>query len=195
MTERWDDYVGTIADGLRDLRVTDHAGEAVPVADAFGRWVDLTRETHERGGCVYFIGNGGSAAMASHMATDACKGGHLRALAFNDPTMLTAIGNDLGYDQAFSLPLERLARAGDLVISISSSGNSPNIVRALETARRLGLAAVTLSGRQPDNRSRALGHLNFYAPLARYGWVESAHQIVIHHWLDEYFARYCGGAI
>jgi D-sedoheptulose 7-phosphate isomerase len=195
MTERWDDYLGTIADGLRDLRVTDRAGAAVPVDDAFGRWVDMTLETHERGGCVYFVGNGGSAGMASHMATDACKGGHMRAHAFNDPTMLTAIGNDLGYDQVFSLPLERLGRAGDLVVSISSSGNSPNIVRALETARRLGLAAVTLSGRQPDNRSRALGDLNFYVPLARYGWVESAHLTVVHHWLDEYLSRYCGGAI
>lgn len=195
MTERWDDYVGTIADGLRDMRVTDRGGAPVPVADAFALWVALTRETHERGGCVYIIGNGGSAGMASHMATDACKGGHMRALAFNDATMLTAIGNDLGYDQAFSLPLERLARAGDLLISISSSGNSPNIVRALETASRLRLAAVTLSGRQADNRSRALGDLNFYVPLTRYGWVESAHQIVIHHWLDEYLSRYCGGAI
>jgi D-sedoheptulose 7-phosphate isomerase len=195
MIERWDEYVATIAGGLRDMRVTDAAGAAVAADEAFGRWVDLTRETHDRGGSVFIVGNGGSAGMASHLATDACKNARLRALAFNDPAMLTATGNDLGFDQVFSLPLERLARAGDLLVSISSSGNSPNIVRALDAARQLGVAAVTLSGLRPDNRSRALGRLNFYVPLARYGWVESAHQIVVHHWLDEYMARYCGGAI
>ncbi len=195
MIERWDDYVGTIADGLRAMRVTDGAGAALSIADGFARWVAMTRETHERGGSVYIIGNGGSAGIASHMATDACKLGQLRALALNDPTMLTATANDLGVDQLFSLPLQRLARAGDLVISISSSGSSPNIVRALETARDLGLEAVTLSGLRPDNRSRVLGQVNFYVPLARYGWVESAHQIAIHYWLDQYLTRYAGGAI
>jgi len=193
--DRWDDYVGTIADGLRNTIATDGAGATLSAIDGFSRWVDMTHQTHERGGSVYIIGNGGSAGMASHMAADACKHGHLRALAFNDAAMLTATANDLAYDQVFSLPLQRLGRPGDLVISISSSGNSPNIVRALETARHLGLAAVTLSGMRPDNRSRTLGQLNFHVPLARYGWVESAHQIVIHYWLDQYLSRHGGGAI
>jgi D-sedoheptulose 7-phosphate isomerase len=195
MIERWDDYVGTIALGLRDMSATDAAGATLPAVEGFTRWVEMTRETHERGGYVYIIGNGGSAGIASHMATDACKHGHLRALAFNDPAMLTATANDLAYDEVFSLPLQRLGRPGDLVISISSSGNSPNIVRALDTARQLGLAAVTLSGMRPDNRSRTLGQLNFHVPLARYGWVESAHQIAIHYWLDQYLSRHGGGAV
>lgn len=195
MIERWDDYVGTIAGGLRAMSVTDAAGAVLSIADGFARWVELTRETHERGGSVYIIGNGGSSGIAGHMATDACKLGQLRALAFNDPAMLTATANDLGADQMFSLPLQRLGRAGDLLMSISSSGQSPNIVRAIETARELGLRAVTMSGLRPDNRSRELGDLNFYVPLARYGWVESAHQIVIHCWLDQYLTRYGGGAI
>ncbi len=195
MIERWDDYVATIAGGLRDLCVTDHGGTPLAAADGFSRWVAMTRETHERGGYVYLIGNGGSAAMASHMAADACKHGHLRALAFNDVAMLTATSNDLAYDQVFALPLQRLARPADLLISISSSGNSPNIVRALETARALGLAAVTLSGRAADNRSRALGQLNFHVPRQRYGWIESAHQVIIHYWLDCYLTQHAGGAI
>jgi D-sedoheptulose 7-phosphate isomerase len=95
----------------------------------------------------------------------------------------------------FSLPLQRVGRAGDLLVAISSSGNSPNIVRALDTARGLGVAAVTLTGLRPENRARSLGDLNFYVPLTRYGLVESAHQIVIHHWLDEYLAQYGGGAV
>ena len=195
MTDSWNEYVETIAAGLRDVRVTDAAGVPLGIEDGFARWVAMTRQAHERGGCVYIIGNGGSAGIASHMATDACKNGHMRALAFNDAAMLTATGNDVGYDQVFALPLQRLGRPEDLVISISSSGNSPNIVRGLETARQLGVTAVTLSGMDADNRSRALGRLNFYVPYRRYGWIESAHQVVMHYWLDEYLNRYLGGAL
>ena len=147
----------------------------------------------QRGGQVFLIGNGGSAAMASHMAADALKNGHLRAHAFNDAALLTAAGNDAGYDQVFAIPLARLARAGDLLIAISSSGNSPNIVRALEAAAGLGVAAVTLTAKQPDNRARALGALNFYVPLDRYGWAESAHQVILHCWFDRYLDRHGSG--
>jgi D-sedoheptulose 7-phosphate isomerase len=143
---------------------------------------------------VFFIGNGGSAMIASHMATDACKNAGLRALAFNDASLLTAIGNDLSFDQVFALPLSRLGAEGDLLISISSSGNSPDIVLALETARRMGMRLVTLSGMGADNRSRTLGDLNFYVPAPTYGWVECAHQLVIHYWFDTYMHRFPGGA-
>jgi D-sedoheptulose 7-phosphate isomerase len=94
----------------------------------------------------------------------------------------------VAYDEVFSLPLERLGRAGDLLIAISSSGNSPNIIRALEVAQGVGIAAVTLSAMQPDNRARALGDLNFYVPVRRYGWAESAHQVILHYWFDQYQA-------
>ena len=184
--ETWSSYIDTIAKGLHGIAVTDHAGASVSAADGFARWVAMTRTTHERDGSLYLIGNGGSAGMASHMAADAAKNGRLRALAFNDPALLTATGNDTTYDQVFSLPLERFARTGDLLIAISSSGNSPNIVRALEVARDLDVGTVTLSAMGADNRARALGDLNFYVPLPRYGWAESAHQVILHHWFDQY---------
>jgi D-sedoheptulose 7-phosphate isomerase len=109
--------------------------------------------------------------------------------------MITATGNDLAYDQIFRLPLERLARRGDLLITISSSGNSPNVIQALDAARTIDMNAVTLSGKNADNQSRRLGDLNFYVPLARYGWAESAHQIVLHHWFDEYLDHHRDGAL
>ena len=179
MGETWGEYLGTIADGLRCVKVTDQRGVELPIADATDRWVAMTHDLHDRDGQVFFIGNGGSAGMASHMATDACKNGHLRALAFNDIALLTATANDLAYDQVFALPLERLSRSGDMVISISSSG----------------LSIVTLSGMRADNRARSLGDLNFYAPLQRYGWVESAHQIILHYWFDQYLHIHGQGAI
>jgi D-sedoheptulose 7-phosphate isomerase len=193
--EGWTDYVETVADGLRGMAVTDRSGSVLSPSEGVARWVAMTRATHDRGGQLYIIGNGGSAGMASHMAADACKNGHLRAMAFNDVALLTATSNDLGYDQVFSLPLERLARPGDLLIAISSSGNSPNIVRALETSRRLSLEAVTLTGMQPDNRARTLGDVNFHVPLTRYGWTESAHQVILHYWFDQYLCEHRHGAV
>jgi D-sedoheptulose 7-phosphate isomerase len=193
--EGWTDYCDTIADGLRRLTVTDRSGAGLSPAEGVARWVAITRATHDRGGQLYIIGNGGSAGMASHMAADACKNGHLRAMAFNDVALLTATSNDLAYEQVFSLPLERLARPGDFVIAISSSGNSPNIVRALETSRTLGLETVTLTGMQADNRARTLGDLNFHVPLPRYGWTESAHQIILHYWFDQFLCAHRQGAI
>ena len=184
--EGWIDYFGTSAHGLAAVVVTDRDGRELPVADGVARWVAMTRATQERDAHLYIIGNGGSAGMASHMAADATKNGRLRALAFNDPSLLTATGNDIAYDQVFSLPLERLARAGDLLIAISSSGNSPNIVRVLEVARTLEIGTVTLSAMSTDNRSRSLGDLNFYVPVRRYGFAESAHQVLLHYWFDQY---------
>ena len=191
----WTDYFGAISQGLAAMVVTDGGGRELPLAEGVHQWVAMTRATQQRDAHLYIIGNGGSAGMASHMAADACKNGHLRAIAFNDPAMLTATANDLAYDQVFSLPLERLARSGDMLIAISSSGNSPNIVRALEVARGLGVAAVTLTGMRADNKARALGDLNFYVPLSRYGWAESAHQVVLHYWFDQYQDVHGPGAI
>jgi D-sedoheptulose 7-phosphate isomerase len=193
--ESWTDYCATIAEGLRDMAVTDRGGAPLTAGDAVAEWVKMTRDTHDRGGQLYIIGNGGSAGIASHMAADACKNGHLRAMAFNDAALLTATANDLAYDEVFALPLERIGRRGDLVIAISSSGNSPNVVRALETCRANGLHSVTLTGMRPDNRARALGDLNFYVALPRYGFTESAHQIILHYWFDQYLCAHRHGAL
>lgn len=192
--EPWHLYREGFGGRVGALEATDRSGHALELDTAFGTWVDLTRQVHQHGRSVFFIGNGGSAMIASHMATDACKNAGLRALAFNDPSLLTATGNDLSFDQVFSLPLSRLATKSDLLISISSSGNSPNIVRALETGRQLGLHLVTLSGMGADNTSRMLGDVNFYIPAPTYGWVECAHQLVIHYWFDTYMQRFPGGA-
>ena len=193
--DAWIDYVGKITGGLHHLVVTDRGGKNITAVQAFERWVALTRETHDRDGQIFIIGNGGSAGMASHMAADACKNGHLRALALNDVAMITATANDVAYDQIFGLALERLARRGDLLITISSSGNSPNIVQALEAGRQIGMTVVTLSAKGADNQSRTRGDINFYVPLTRYGWAESAHQVILHYWFDQYLDTHKDGAV
>ena len=193
--EQWTEYVETLAAGLQRVVVTDRAGANLTPIDAVRRWVDLAHATHQRGRFVSFIGNGASAAMASHMAADACKNGFLRALAFNDAAMLTATGNDLSYDEVFSLPLERLAEPGDLLVTISSSGNSPNVLRALDACAALGVNAVTLSGKAADNQSRTRGDLNFYVALGRNGWTEPAHHVILHYWFDQYLRAHGQGPI
>ena len=192
--ESWRDYLTALSAGLTALAVTAGDGTELAPAEAFRQWVDLTHVVHTGGQNVYIVGNGGSAMIAGHMAADACKNGGLRALAFNDAAFLTATSNDLAFEEVFAVPLMRHGRAGDLLITISSSGNSPNILRALDVARSLSMRTVTLSGKGADNRSRTLGDLNFYVPSPRYGWVESAHQVVIHYWLDQYMDRYGQGA-
>jgi D-sedoheptulose 7-phosphate isomerase len=193
--EAWPGYLSEASAGLNRLTVTTSAGETIPVGEGFARWVSLTREADRRARHIYFIGNGASAMMASHFAADACKNAGLSAMAFNDAALLTATANDVAFEEVFALPLQRIARAGDLLTAISSSGNSPNILRALDTARSMSMTIVTLTGMCADNQARTKGDLNFYVPLERYGWVECAHQLVLHYWLDQYLNLHGNGAI
>lgn len=193
--ESWADYVAAVGTCLTRLAITDKSGTSLSAAEGFGRWVEITHETQVRGRCIYLIGNGASAAMASHFAADACKNGGLRAQAFNDGALLTCTGNDLAFDQVFALPLTRFAQAGDMLITISSSGASANILRALERAREMQLYVVTVSGKGADNPSRTFGDLNFHMPAARYGWIESGHHVVLHYWLDQYLNTHGQGAV
>jgi D-sedoheptulose 7-phosphate isomerase len=193
--DSWEDYVAAVGSCLSRLSITDERGQSLGAADGFRRWVEMTHDVHGRGQNIFLVGNGASAAMASHFAADACKNGGLRAQAFNDAALLTCVGNDLAFDQVFAQPLARLARTGDMLITISSSGGSPNIVRALERARDMQLKIVTVSGRSGDNPSRGFGNINVYVPSTRYGWVESGHHVIMHYWLDQYLALHGQGAI
>jgi D-sedoheptulose 7-phosphate isomerase len=152
------------------------------------RALDLIRRRAARGGTVWFAGNGGSAAIASHMATDFWKNGGIRALAFNDASLLTCLANDCGYERVFEKPLGMFARRGDVLVAISSSGRSENILRAVAAARRRGAAGLTFSGFRPDNPLRRRGDLNFYVPAREYGPVEIAHNALIHCLLDAHMA-------
>ena len=177
-------YICAMHKALSDLLVTDQACRQLTAQEGFDRWRDWTWEVKAQGRTCYFVGNGASAMMASHMAVDGTKNAGVNSLAFNDPAFLTAIGNDLSYEEVFSFPLQRFGRPGDLLVTISSSGNSPNVVRAIGCAREVGLRVITLSSMKSDNKSRAQGDLNFYIPAKTYGVAESSHAILLHCWLD-----------
>src|SRR5271163_655442 len=150
-------YFTTLSHCLTETAVTSESNDAIEMGQAISRVMELAYQAHAAGNKLIFVGNGGSAAIASHMATDYSKNGDVRSLALNDSSMLTCLGNDLGYDRVFAKQLELHARAGDLVVAISSSGRSANILNAVKAARAGQCAVVTLSGFSADNPLRRLG--------------------------------------
>ena len=177
-------YFTTLSHCLTETAVTSASNDAIEMGEAISQVMELAYQAHAAGNKLIFVGNGGSAAIASHMATDYSKNGNVRSLALNDGSMLTCLGNDLGYAQVFAKQIELHARAGDLVIAISSSGRSENILNAVKAARAAGCTVVTLSGFTPDNPLRGLGDVNFYLASDRYGFVEIGHLTICHAILD-----------
>lgn len=180
----YQNYVQDLTKCLESVTVSDSQGAAISAEDGLNTWCSMTRDLMQSNNTMFFAGNGASAMMASHMAADGSKNGGFRALAFNDPALMTAIGNDISYDQVFAVPLKRYANPGDILVTISSSGNSPNVIAAIEAAKEMGLKVITLSGMKEDNKSRQMGDLNFYVPGMTYGMAECSHQALLHCWLD-----------
>jgi len=177
-------YFATLTGCLDQTAVSTAGGGALDMSEAVNQVIARACQAHAAGNKLIFIGNGGSAAIASHMATDYSKNGNVRSLALNDSSMLTCLGNDLGYDQVFAKQMELHARADDVVIAISSSGRSANILNAVKAARAAQCYVVTLSGFSADNPLRRLGDINFYLDSDRYGFVEIGHLTICHAVLD-----------
>lgn len=189
MTTRWMQHVDDMAALLRAVSARDREGRELDVQQAFDRWCAWTLALRERHRTIYLIGNGASASMASHMAADLAKNGHVHTQVFSDLSLITAISNDMGYEWVFAEPLARRALEGDLLVAISSSGRSPNVLAAVRVARERGLSVVTLSAMATDNPLRQAGDLNFYVAAQRYGYAESSHAIILHNYMDMVQAR------
>lgn len=178
-------YAAYIADLLRglDLGAVERVGQLLETA----RRADAT---------IFLIGNGGSAATASHFATDLSLGprkvGGLpyRAISLADnASLLTAAGNDLGYETVFLEQLKTLLRPGDVVIAISASGNSPNVVSAVDFANSTGAITIALTGFDGGTLgAMATEHLHVATPRSDYGPVEDVH-LVLNHLISSYLVR------
>ena len=184
MKNRVSDYF-TILGGLGPAALaTDGDGREMALPDALDWVIATARSTHDAGNTMMFIGNGGSAGIAGHMAIDFSKCGGIRGACFNDSSSLTCLGNDLGYENVFAQPVEMLGRPGDLLVAISSSGRSANILNGVKAARTRDCRVLTLSGFAPDNPLRAMGDVNLYVPASQYGFVEVTHLALLHAVLD-----------
>ena len=133
--------------------------------------------THRAGGKIILAGNGGSAAMASHVAVDFTKAAGRRAVNFNEANLITCFANDYGYENWLSEAVKAYADPADLVILISSSGQSPNIINAAKQSNEKGTDLVTLTGFSHDNPVRGMGSINLWADSTNYNFVEMTHHI------------------
>ena len=179
------DYLKKLFCYLEETKVYDR--EKNPCKDyeeAMQKLVGLFSEIKEKEKQVFFIGNGGSAAIASHMTADFMKNGGMKTYSLYDNSVTTCMGNDYGYEFIFSRPLEFLGNEGDLLVAISSSGNSQNIVNAIQAAQRKSMKIITLSGFQKENRIIGMGMYNIHVPISHYGMVESIHNLILQQIVD-----------
>ena len=126
---------------------------------------------------IILVGNGGSAAIASHAAVDFTKAAGYRAQCFNEAGLLTCFANDFGYEAWVAKAIEYYAEPNDVVILISSSGKSPNIINGAKQTKEMGLSLITFSGFSAENALRDLGDVNFWCDSDHYNVVENSHQI------------------
>lgn len=164
--------------------VTDQNGQSKTLAAAFEQYIQTVLSVRNTKNKLIFIGNGGSAGIASHMATDYLKNGRMPSVTLTDAATLTCLSNDYGYEHIFSKQIENHARKGDVLIAISSSGRSKNITNAVTAARAEGCHVITFSGFEAKNPLSQMGDLNFFVASHEYGYVEVAHLALAHAMLD-----------
>lgn len=140
---------------------------------------ELIKSCHVRKGKVILAGNGGSAAMASHIAVDFSKSCSIRAVNFNEADLITCYANDYGHENWMKEALKTYADSNDLVILISSSGNSKNIVNAANFCNKNEIDLITFSGFDKNNKINNLGKINIWVNSSYYNFVEMAHHLFL----------------
>lgn len=184
------EYFQKLIQCAQDTVITcaDH-GEASSYEEGIELLVQEFMKVKRNGGKVFFIGNGGSAAIAIHMTADFMKNGGMKAYSLYDSSVMTCMGNDYGYEEVFSRQLDAFMSENDLLVAISSSGKSMNIVNAIDTARQKNGTVITLSGFKTDNKIRRMGNYNVYVGIEHYGIVESVHNLLLQQIVDVILER------
>ena len=141
---------------------------------------------------LYIVGNGGSAGVAAHAVTDFFNVAKIRATTLHESSLLTCMANDFGYENAVARMLAQLLNTGDVVIAISSSGNSINMRNAATIAIEKGAYVVTLTGFSAENPLRSLGHTNIWLDSDDYGFIEIGHQFILHNIADRFNEKLIG---
>lgn len=181
------DYINELIITLEQAEIWYTSSQKIK-CDNYNDGIQLLLDTFtghkERQAQLFFIGNGGSSAIASHMTADFMKNGGMNTYSLYDNAVTTCMGNDYGYEHIFSRPMEFLVKEGDLVVAISSSGNSGNIINAIETARKKKADVITFTGFEPDNKAKQMGDINVYVPCKKYGIVESIHNLILQQIVD-----------
>ena len=161
-----------------------------------GQFIETLLDARERGATIFFIGNGGSTATASHFANDIAIGTNsyekpFRAVSLTDSNaIITAVGNDFGFEEIFVRQLRVLGRAGDVVVAISASGNSPNLIRAFDYSKSIGIKTVAITAFD-GGKIKQMADEGVHVPTApkEYGPAEDAH-MVLDHLVGAYLMRF-----
>lgn len=168
---------------------SDSREQNIPSDQAEKSALNTLQASARDGANVYIVGNGGSSAVASHIMTDFRNIAHLRAVSLHESSVLTCFANDYGYEHSYMRQLEKFARPQDVLIAISSSGCSENILNSARFMNRLSASVITLTGFSDKNPLRQLGSVNYWVDSNDYGYVEIAHLFLLHHWADSLAAR------
>jgi D-sedoheptulose 7-phosphate isomerase len=183
-----DAYLGYLSEVLKSID-----------RNAIGKFAETLLDARERGASIFFIGNGGSASTASHFANDIAVGTNsytkpFRAISLTDnQAIITAIGNDFGFDEIFSRQLQLLGKQGDIVVAISASGNSKNLLKAFEYAKENGIKTVAITAFS-GGAMKEMADEGIHVPTGskEYGPAEDAHMI-LDHLLGNYLLRLING--
>jgi D-sedoheptulose 7-phosphate isomerase len=138
---------------------------------------ELLISTSKKDKKIIFVGNGGSASIAGHLTVDCINAAGIKAINFNDPGIITCFSNDYGYENWVSKALDCYANSGDVLVLISSSGQSKNMLIGANKAQSLGVDVVTLTGFLVDNPLRGLGGINLWVDSDKYNIVEMTHHV------------------
>ncbi|MBD99168.1 MAG: phosphoheptose isomerase [Verrucomicrobia bacterium] len=181
-------YLDEFSSILRKTIATNSSSE-IELDEAYTAVVGQMEEVRKKKSHVYLVGNGGSSAIVSHAAIDLLNACGFKAHALTDNSLLTCMANDYGYENVFAQPLKTLFEEGDVLVAISSSGKSPNIVNACRQVKNKAAAIITFSGFAPDNPLRASGDFNFWLESSDYGIVEIGHSLLFHHITDKLYNK------
>tara|TARA_B110001452_G_C15107001_1_gene385917 strand:+ start:119 stop:694 length:576 start_codon:yes stop_codon:yes gene_type:complete len=149
----------------------------------------LFEKCAKRNGRVVFFGNGGSAAIASHLSVDLNKNAKIPSISFNDPGIITCYANDFGFKNWISKTIELSLSKKDIVVLISSSGKSTNILNAAKCAKKKKIQTITLSGMSEKNKLKKMGLVNFWVESKSYNIIETAHQFFIMAVIDSIIGK------
>lgn len=165
----WAEYIETYRSLLSDSSIVEKISSIA----------ELINSCSQNGGTILFFGNGASASLASHAALDFTKQAKVKSQVFHDPSYITAISNDAGYDNWIDVTLGLYARPQDCCVFISVSGESECIIRGAQKAKSLGIPVIAFTGKNPNNSLQAIANQTLHIPSDAYNIVEGMHSILL----------------
>ena len=152
--------------------------------DQLNKIIEIIKKTIKNKGKVYIVGNGGSSSIASHVSVDMAKVAKVPSSTFNNANLITCFANDFGYENWVTEAIKSYTNKNDMMILISSSGTSKNIVNAAKFCKKNSIDLITLSGFKKNNPLSKYGNVNFHVNSNQYNFIEMSHHIILVYLVD-----------